>query len=71
MEFTPFASLVVLAGLCAAFTSTRKYAVILTGLLMYFYPIHSFGALALAGLTFFYFNRRKSNAVSRLFNRGP
>ena len=66
MEFTPFASLVVLAGLCAAFTSTRKYAVILTGLLMYFYPIHSFGALALAGIIFFYLKRRHANAIRRL-----
>ena len=71
MEITPFVSLVVLTGLCLLLNSTRKYAVLLTGLLMYMYPFHSFGVLALAGLAFFYLNRRKSNAVSRLFNRGP
>ena len=57
MQITPFVSLVVLTGLCLLLNSTRKYAVLLTGLLMYLYPIHSFGVLALAGVAYYFYRR--------------
>ena len=39
---------------------------LLAGLLMYFYPIHSFAVLALAGIVFWYLKRRQANAIRRL-----
>ena len=66
MEITPFVSLLVLTGLCLVLASTRKYAIVLAGLLMYFYPIHSFGVITVAGLVFLYLKRRNANAIRRL-----
>ena len=54
---TPFVSLVVLIGLSLILNSTRKYAVLLTGLLMYMYPIHSFIVLATAGIAYYFYRR--------------
>lgn len=50
-------TLLILTGLCLLLATTRKYAIVLAGLLLYFYPIHSFGVLALAGIAF-YFQRK-------------
>ena len=66
MEITPFVSLLVLTGLCLLLATTRKYAIVLTGLLMYFYPIHSFTVLAVAGIVFWYLKRRQANAIRKL-----
>ena len=66
MEFTPFLTLLVLTGLCLPMASTRKYAIVLAGLLMYFYPVQSFGVLAVAGIVFLYLKRRNSNAIRKL-----
>lgn len=66
MEITPFLTLLVLTGLCLPLATTRKYAIVLAGLLMYFYPIHSFAVLATAGIIFFYMKRRQTNAIRRL-----
>jgi hypothetical protein len=54
-------TLLVLTGLCLILTSTRKYAVLIAGLLLYFYPYPSLGVLALVGVAFFYFKRKQSN----------
>ena len=59
------------AALCLVLASTRKYAILGAGLLLYFYPFTSLGVLALAGVAFIYLKRRNPYALSRLFNRGP
>jgi LPXTG-motif cell wall-anchored protein len=58
-----FITVAVISVLCLVFSSTRKYGVVGTGLLLYFQPYYTIGVLALAGGAFYYFRRRKSNAV--------
>ncbi|MFC1772603.1 hypothetical protein ACFL3A_04525 [Pseudomonadota bacterium] len=58
MEFTPFLTLLVLTSLCMLLATTRKYAIVLAGLLMYFYPINSFVVLALAGIAYYFYRRK-------------
>lgn len=59
MEFTPFVSLVVLTALCLPLASTRKYSVFFAALLLIFYPTHSLGVLALAGIVYYIYRKRQ------------
>ena len=53
-----FITVAVITALCFVFASTRKYGVIGTGLLLYFQPFFTVGALLFAGVAFFYLHRR-------------
>ena len=53
-----FITVAVITALCFVFASTRKYGVIGTGLLLYFQPFFTVGALLLAGIAFLYLHRR-------------
>ena len=51
-------TLVVITLLCLIFPSTRIYAVIGTGLLLFLYPLWATGLLLLAGVVYFYFQEK-------------
>jgi hypothetical protein len=53
-----FVTVAVITALCFVFSSTRKYGVIGTGLLLYFQPLLAVGVLAVAGVAYFYLHRR-------------
>ena len=53
-----FVTVAVITALCFVFSSTRKYGVIGTGLLLYFQPLLAVGVLAVAGAAYFYLHRR-------------
>jgi hypothetical protein len=53
-----FVTVAVITALCFVFSSTRKYGVIGTGLLLYFQPFFAVGVLAVAGVAYFYLHRR-------------
>ena len=57
-----FITLVVITVLCLVIPVTRIYAVIGAGLLLYFYFYLTISILLVAGIAFYYFHRRKSNA---------
>ena len=57
-----FFTVAVISALCLVLASTRKYAVLGAGLLLYFYPLPTLGLLAVAGIAYYYFHRRKSHA---------
>jgi len=65
-----FVSLAVLAGLCLLLASTRKYAVLITGYLLFLYPYPSAGFLVLAGIAYLYLKRRHANALRKLSDGG-
>ena len=64
MEFTPFMTLLVLTGLCLLLTTTRKYAVVLSGLLLFFYPYPSLGLLALAGIAYYFYRKHQRRDIA-------
>ena len=53
-----FITLAVITALCFVFSSTRKYGVIGSGLLLYFQPIVAIGVLLLAGIAYFIYRRK-------------
>jgi hypothetical protein len=53
-----FVTLAVITALCLAFTATRKYGVVGTGLLLYFQPILTIGVLLLVGAGYYYYRRK-------------
>ena len=57
-----FFTVAVISALCLVLASTRKYAVLGTGLLLYFYPFPTLGLLAVAGITYYYIHWRNSHA---------
>jgi hypothetical protein len=60
-----FTTLVVITALCLLIPMTRIYAVIGTGLLLYFYTtltLTLLGVLIISGIAVQYFLRRKSHA---------
>jgi hypothetical protein len=59
-ENMTFITVAVISALCLVFASTRKYGVVGTGLLLYFEPYFTIGALLLAGATYYYINRRNA-----------
>jgi LPXTG-motif cell wall-anchored protein len=62
MLFTTF---VVITVLCLLIPFTRMYGVLGSVITAYFYPTYTLsllGVLALAGVAFIYFKRRKSHA---------
>ena len=55
---TSFLTVAVVTALCLAFSATRKYGVVGSGLLLYFQPYPTIGLLTLAGVVYFYLHRR-------------
>ena len=53
-----FVTVAVITALCFVFSSTRKYGVIGTGLLLYFPSLLAVGVLAVAGVAYFHLHRR-------------
>ena len=56
----------VMGAVCLVFASTRKYAVLVIGLLLYLYPGWTLALLAGGGLPFLYFHlkpRSKSRGL--------
>ena len=58
MEIT---TILVISALCLLLPSTRIYALIGIGMVFYFHPVTTTGVLALAGITFYYIQRRNSS----------
>ena len=54
-----FITVAVITALCLVFSATRKYGVVGTGLLLYFQPYFTIGVLLLAGIAFYFYQRRK------------
>ena len=54
-----FVTLAALTALCLLLASTRKYAVFIAGLLLFFYPYPSLGVLALAGIAYYFYRRHQ------------
>jgi hypothetical protein len=52
-----FITVAVITVLCLAFSATRKYGVVGTGLLLYFQPYPTVAVLAVAGITYFIYRR--------------
>jgi fatty-acid desaturase len=67
-ENMTFITLVVITALCFLLPTTRLYAVIGAGMLLYFYTYLTIGVHLFAGIAF-YFHRRKSHA--KLYPRRP
>jgi hypothetical protein len=63
-----FITVAVITALCLVFSSTRKYGVVGTGLLLYFQPYYTIGVLLVAGIAFIHLKRRHANALRKLFN---
>ena len=57
-----FFTVAVISALCLVLASTRKYAVLGAGLLLYFYPFPTLGLLAAAGVAYYYIHWRNSHA---------
>jgi hypothetical protein len=57
-----FFTVTVISALCLVLASTRKYAVLGAGLLLYFYPFPTLGLLAAAGIAYYLYHRRQSHA---------
>jgi len=57
-----FFTVAVMSALCLVLASTRKYAVLGAGLLLYFYPLPTLGLLVVAGIAYYYIYRRSSHA---------
>jgi len=57
-----FFTVAVISALCLVLASTRKYAVLGAGLLLYFYPFPTLGLLAVAGIAYYYIHWRNSHA---------
>ena len=53
-----FLTLTVLAGLCLVMSSTRKYAIFILGVLLYFQPFKTIGVLTLAGIAYYIYRRK-------------
>jgi hypothetical protein len=51
-------TLVVITLLCLVFASTRIYAVIGTGLLLFLYPFLTIGFLFAAGIAYYYYQEK-------------
>ena len=56
-----FITLAVISALCLAFSSTRKYGVVGTGLLLYFQPYYTVAVLLVAAGAYYEYKRRKSH----------
>lgn len=54
-----FITLAILSALCLVFPLTRIYAVIGTGLLLYFYFYAALGLLFIAGLIVYFFRKHQ------------
>ncbi len=52
-----FITLAVLSGLCLVMSSTRKYAIFIAGLLLYFQPFKTLGVMAFAGIAYYFYRR--------------
>ena len=63
-----FITVAVITGLCLVFSSTRKYGVVGTGLLLYFEPYQTIGVLLLAAVVYIYLKRRHTNALRKLLH---
>jgi hypothetical protein len=55
-----FVTVAVITALCFVFSSTRKYGVIGTGLLLYFQPYYTVAVLLFAAGAFYEYHRRKN-----------
>ena len=59
-----FTTLVAVTALCLMIPFTRMYGVIGAVITLYFYPYHTLtllGAIALAGIAYFYFKHRRNS----------
>ena len=65
-----FITVAIISVLCLVFTSTRKYGVFGTVLLLYFQPYYTTAILLVAAGAYYEYHRRKSH-VPRIHSRRP
>ena len=61
-----FITVAVVSAFFLAFSSTRKFGVIGTGLLLYFKTYYTIGVLLLVGIAYIYLKRRHTNELRKL-----
>ena len=59
-----FLSLTILAGLCLVMSCTRKYAILILGMLLYFQPFKTIGVLALAGIAYYFYRKHQKRGIA-------